>query len=667
MAVGETTEKARDVIANAVGGAASGAATGGGVPGAVGGAAKALVASRRGRRWLMVGLIVAVMSSPVGVVVAVLAFSGLLASTNETVQARSWDLAGALGTSPVSLGTIQAAADSVRTTWQVPWQVVWALWYYETGPGAGWGVWPGACATEPPLLPGASPLPCPSLPAYPGEPPPTTTTLPATTTTATVKKGYRVTTTTLPATTTSRPVPVWLGPFRLSPTALPASEADSLTYSAAWVADSIARAVGSEPGWWTGLSLASGIVVSQDANAPYVSMTSASAETVRTDMEAAISALPVDHGPRRLASLFVANVFELAQAAYLGWQPGGVATDVASGGMICGQTGPGGSLAVTGPDGSVVSLGPAQMANAAVVVHTGQTLGVPPEGIVIALGTALTESGLWDLPNPAVPGSLADSHAQLGPYSVSSLPSNGTSVGLFQQQDDWGPVASRMTPVSAAQAFFDGVAGGPSGLLEVPGWQSIPPGLAAQAVQQSAYPGRYQGWMPAAQAVLGAVEGVPCGGPETASGGALARVAAAALSWVGKAPYVWGGGTAEGPSGSASAPPMAVGQPGFDCSGLAMWAYAQIGVVLPHWSGVGGQWSIVQAAGGFSSDLASLQPGDLVFFPGSDGTSSDPGHVGIYLGHDGMVDALETGTYVEVDYIGPGSQFYASFLGGGPA
>src|SRR5579875_3003175 len=139
MAVGETTEKARDVIANAVGGAASGAATGGGVPGAVGGAAKALVASRRGRRWLMVGLIVAVMSSPVGVVVAVLAFSGLLASTNETVQARSWDLAGALGTSPVSLGTIQAAADSVRTTWQVPWQVVWALWYYETGPGAGWG------------------------------------------------------------------------------------------------------------------------------------------------------------------------------------------------------------------------------------------------------------------------------------------------------------------------------------------------------------------------------------------------------------------------------------------------------------------------------------------------------------------------------------------------
>ena len=202
-------------------------------------------------------------------------------------------------------------------------------------------------------------------------------------------------------------------------------------------------------------------------------------------------------------------------------------------------------------------------------------------------------------------------------------------------------------------------------------------GLAAQAVQASAYPGRYQGWMPAAQAVLGQAEGISCtpaGGLPPLSGASLTArtIIAATEAWVGKAPYVWGGGAASGPtmglSGTgAVAPPAAVGQPGFDCSGLTLYAYAKVGVVLPHYSGTPGQFSIVQQAGGFTTDMARLQPGDLVFFNGSDGTPASPGHVGIYLGNYQMVDALETGTYVEVDYIGPGSGFYATFDGGGPA
>ena len=46
--------------------------------------------------------------------------------------------------------------------------------------------------------------------------------------------------------------------------------------------------------------------------------------------------------------------------------------------------------------------------------------------------------------------------------------------------------------------------------------------------------------------------------------------------------------------------------------------------------------------------LADAQPGDLVFFAGSDGSASSPGHVGIYIGNGEMIDAPHTGTSVQV-------------------
>jgi cell wall-associated NlpC family hydrolase len=69
-------------------------------------------------------------------------------------------------------------------------------------------------------------------------------------------------------------------------------------------------------------------------------------------------------------------------------------------------------------------------------------------------------------------------------------------------------------------------------------------------------------------------------------------------------PYVWG---AAGPSA-------------FDCSGLVMWAYAQVGISLPHFTG--DQWNM-----GVHVPRADLQPGDLVFF------YADIGHVGLFMGY----------------------------------
>jgi cell wall-associated NlpC family hydrolase len=110
--------------------------------------------------------------------------------------------------------------------------------------------------------------------------------------------------------------------------------------------------------------------------------------------------------------------------------------------------------------------------------------------------------------------------------------------------------------------------------------------------------------------------------PPTHSG-----AAAAALSMLGT-PYVWAG----------SAPG------GFDCSGLVMWAYAQVGVSLPH--STYAQWGY-----GVPVSRDQLQPGDLVFFDGL-------GHVGIYIGGGQFVHAPHTGDVVKISSLD--ESWYAS-------
>jgi peptidoglycan DL-endopeptidase CwlO len=87
-------------------------------------------------------------------------------------------------------------------------------------------------------------------------------------------------------------------------------------------------------------------------------------------------------------------------------------------------------------------------------------------------------------------------------------------------------------------------------------------------------------------------------------------------------PYVWG---AAGPSS-------------FDCSGLVMWAYGQVGISLEHFTG--DQWNE-----GEHVSRDQLEPGDLVFF------YADLGHVGMYIGNGLMVDAPTFGQTVQVQPV----------------
>jgi cell wall-associated NlpC family hydrolase len=102
-------------------------------------------------------------------------------------------------------------------------------------------------------------------------------------------------------------------------------------------------------------------------------------------------------------------------------------------------------------------------------------------------------------------------------------------------------------------------------------------------------------------------------------------------------PYQWGGTTPAG----------------FDCSGFTQYVYAQLGVSIPR-------TSEEQATSGTAvASLADAQPGDLVFFAGSDGTASAPGHVGIYVGNGEMIDAPYTGTTVQEQSVASAGQVVA--------
>jgi cell wall-associated NlpC family hydrolase len=123
--------------------------------------------------------------------------------------------------------------------------------------------------------------------------------------------------------------------------------------------------------------------------------------------------------------------------------------------------------------------------------------------------------------------------------------------------------------------------------------------------------------------------GAPIAPLPSSTAGGHAEAATIAMQYLG-VPYVWGGSTPGG----------------FDCSGLVMYVYGQLGISLPHFAA---------AQYGFGTPVSrdALQPGDLVFFDGLN-------HVGIYIGGGEMVHAPHTGDVVK---ISPLTDFGDGYVG----
>jgi hypothetical protein len=114
------------------------------------------------------------------------------------------------------------------------------------------------------------------------------------------------------------------------------------------------------------------------------------------------------------------------------------------------------------------------MTNAQTLVQIAVERRLPRRAAVIAMSTAIVESELTNV--------------RYG---------DRDSLGLFQQRPSqgWGSLAQVLNPASAAGTFYDR-------LLAVPGWATLPAGVAAQTVQASAYPDRYAPAEPAAAALV---------------------------------------------------------------------------------------------------------------------------------------------------------------------
>lgn len=302
-----------------------------------------------------------------------------------------------------------------------------------------------------------------------------------------------------------------------------------------------------------------------------------------------------------------------------------------------------------------------QLAVAKGIVATAKGMAITKRGAVIALQVARQES-TFDA--SVVVGRATGAFQQIAPGPANAY------VGY-----------DRTDPGMAAKGFFTVL------LARVPGYDSDPWSNAdiGQVVQASgAGAGKYAPWQPLAESLAnvlydgtsamtcatgrsgptairadGVVVELPPAAGITGSIKAptaeAARALAAALSWLGT-PYAWGGGTTAGPSrgirdGGVADAHGDFDKVGFDCSGLMLYAYGQVGVSLPRTS------QAQRAIGGTVVPWSAALPGDLLFY------GSVVHHVAMFLGVVGgvpyMVEAPESGDVVKVSPVRTGGDFRA--------
>lgn len=173
-----------------------------------------------------------------------------------------------------------------------------------------------------------------------------------------------------------------------------------------------------------------------------------------------------------------------------------------------------------------ITAGADQIANAKIVIGIAKTLNLGQQGALIGLMVGLTESGLKNYANTGVPVSM-ENPVWLALPEPRPLGRDHDSVGIMQQRPTtgWSTFAERggdaalgnkdavwqlMNPAYAAQAFFGSPPGAnmssalSKGLQNKPGWQTMAPWLAAQAVQASGFSdgSNYKEKQPAAQSML---------------------------------------------------------------------------------------------------------------------------------------------------------------------
>ncbi|MDQ1547057.1 MAG: hypothetical protein QOH69_1961 [Actinomycetota bacterium] len=116
------------------------------------------------------------------------------------------------------------------------------------------------------------------------------------------------------------------------------------------------------------------------------------------------------------------------------------------------------------PAGPIAGFCQSQLVNAAQVLRAAQSYGLSVHGQEIGVMTAIGESSLRNVN-----------------YGDTAGPD---SRGIFQQRSNYGELANRMDPYTAARAFFLRMQG-------IVSWETLPPTVVAHTVQRNADPDYY--------------------------------------------------------------------------------------------------------------------------------------------------------------------------------
>lgn len=155
---------------------------------------------------------------------------------------------------------------------------------------------------------------------------------------------------------------------------------------------------------------------------------------------------------------------------------------------VPGDLGPAEPSTITTSDGKEYKLSAIQIGNIqSIIKFASQVEGITADAIQIILMAASVESNFQNYANSSVPDSLNYPHDAVG--------SDHDSVGFWQMRQHWGTTAELMDIEYQVKAILGGPTGpnggSPRGLFDIKGWDTMPKGEAAQAVEVSAFPDRY--------------------------------------------------------------------------------------------------------------------------------------------------------------------------------
>jgi len=273
--------------------------------------------------------------------------------------------------------------------------------------------------------------------------------------------------------------------------------------------------------------------------------------------------------------------------------------------------------------------------------RVGQQYGVPWT-ILAGIGTVESDNGRTTLPGVH---SGSNAFGAAGPMQIGiggaagnvwgGLPVHpaGEVVNGVATDEDGGPNASVYDPADAIAGaakylLAADVQANPSGAICA--YNHLQSYVQSVLYYASAYAGGnfsvVSAQMPSGSSAAGCTGTAMAGGAPAinAPNQVVATAIAFAEQQLGK-PYLFGG----------------TGPDSFDCSGLVMMAYRGAGVNIARTSEQ--QWATEVRV-----PASQVQPGDLVFFVGADGTPTSPGHVGLVIGGGKMIEAFATGFPIRV-------------------